>query len=91
MHKPASGDDYKSCTSDCSTIANWNDGTNQLGGYSTRKGADDKTGDYIKYTADTSINRYTSKTWVGDPWCEKCTAKCTDCSVKGDGTACDVG
>ena len=82
---------YRRCTADCKTIADWKDGANQLGGYSTRKGADDQKGDYIKYTADTSTNRYTSKTWVGDPWCEKCTAKCTDCTNAGNDTKCDVG
>lgn len=91
-HKPASGADYKACTSDCKTIANWKEGDNQLGGYTTTKGASDKTGDYVKYTINPATKVYAENpVYVGDPWCEKCTAKCTDCSVKGDGTACDVG
>jgi hypothetical protein len=48
---------YRRCTADCKTIADWKDGANQLGGYSTRKGADDASGDYVKYTADMVNNR----------------------------------
>jgi hypothetical protein len=68
MHKDAAGTEYKACTLDCNTIANWQVDGKQVGGFATTKAGTD----YIRRGIDPVTKEWIAATAVGDPWCEKC-------------------